>query len=184
MNNTRKVSCPFGLLNIGGLIETAPIKETDDVVGAEAIVPLFCHESYKIKPTFNRNLDQSFAIMDLGDDINTGKYYQKKFRRMVMWDFGDGHTEEGYSVEHYYSKPGRYKISCTFYDINRRAWKNSFYIYVTVKELIPNCLSFVDEYTKSDVLCSKIERIARLETTLSLNCHEDLQVKAIRIFSE
>ena len=184
MNNTRKVSCPFGLLNIGGLVETTPIKNSNTVVGAEAVIPLFCHESYKIKPTFNRNLDQSFAIMDLGDDINTGKYYQKKFRRMVLWDFGDGHTEEGYSVEHYYSKPGRYKITCTFYDINRRAWKNSYHIYVAVKELIPNKLSFDDNYTKSEVLCSKIERIARLETTLSLNCQEDLQVKALRIFSE
>lgn len=184
MNNKRKVSCPFGLLNIGGLIETTPIKSVDGIVGAEAVIPLFCHESYKIKPTFNRNLDNSFAIMDLGDDINSGKYYQKKFRRMVMWDFGDGHTEEGYSVEHYYSKPGRYKITCTFYDINRQSWKNSYHIYVTVKELIPNKLSFVDEYTKSKIVCSKIERIARLETTLSLNCQEDLQVKALRVFSE
>lgn len=184
MNNTRQVSCPFGLLNIGGLIQTKPIIGTDDIIGSEVVIPLFCHETYKIKPTFNTKLDKSFAMISIKDDANDGKYYQKKFRRNVLWDFGDGYTEEGYSVEHYYSKPGRYKITCTFYDINRCAWKNSYHIYVSVKEIIPTQLSFVKNLTKSEIKCSKIERITRLEAMLSLTCKEDLQVQAKRIFTE
>jgi hypothetical protein len=43
MNNKRKVSCPFGLLNIGGLMKTQPIKDVDEVIGAEVVTPLFCH---------------------------------------------------------------------------------------------------------------------------------------------
>lgn len=194
MNNKRKVSCPFGLLNIGGLMKTQPIKDVDEVIGAEVVTPLFCHQTYKIKPTFNISLDSSFAIIHIKNDIHDGKHYQKKFRRMVMWDFGDGHKEEGYSVEHSYSKPGRYKITCTFYDINRCAWNNSYHIYVSVKEIIPTQLSFVNDftfsdgttkiYTKPDIVCSKIERIARLEALLSLSTEDDLQVKAQRIFTE
>ena len=67
---------------------------------------------------------------------------------MVLWDFGDGHKEEGYSVEHTYSKPGRYKIRCTFYDINRCAWKNTYFLTVVVKEVIPTKLAFVKSLTK------------------------------------
>ena len=184
MNNTRKVSCPFGLLNIGGLVDTKPIMSIDDIIGAEVTIPLFCHESYKIKPTFNVSLDSSFGIISIKNDNNDGKYYQKKFRRMVLWDFGDGHTEEGYSVEHSYKKPGRYKISCTFYDINRCAWKNSYHIYVSVKEIIPTKLSFVKNLVKSEIKCSKIERIAQLEAFLSSSCNDNLKVQAQRIFTE
>ena len=54
MNNSREIKCPFGLLNISGLMTTKPIKELNEEVGAETVVPLFCHESQKIKPTFNR----------------------------------------------------------------------------------------------------------------------------------
>lgn len=182
--NTREIKCPFGLLNIGGLMQTKPITEESKEVGAETLVPLFCHETYKIKPTFNRELDRKFAIMESSDDNDNGKYYQKKFRRMVLWDFGDGYKEEGYSVEHYYSQPGRYRISCTFYDINRVAWKNTYHIDVVVKEVIPTKLSFVKNLTKTTAQCSKIERITQLEAMLSMNCKEDLQVQAKRIFSQ
>lgn len=186
MNNKRQVSCPFGLLNIGGLMETQPILDVNEYeIGAEVVVPLFCHDTYKVKTTFNENLDNKFAIIDIkGDDVNSGSYYQKKFRRMVLWDFGDGYKKEGYSVEHFYSKPGRYKITCTFYDINRCAWKNDYHIYVTVKEIIPTQLSFVKPYTKSEILCSKIERVAKLEALLSLTTKEELKIQTQRIFTE
>ena len=73
--NTREIKCPFGLINIGGLIKTKPIKELNKVVGAEAICPLFCHESYKLKTTFNRKLDPSFSIMESKDENDDGKHY-------------------------------------------------------------------------------------------------------------
>lgn len=31
----------------------------------------------------------------------------------VTWDFGDGETGEGFTVEHEYSKPGTYTVTCT-----------------------------------------------------------------------
>lgn len=177
MNNKREIRVPFGILNIAGLMETKPVMDVDKIVGAEVVTPLFCHESYKIKATFNNKLDSSFGMSHEG-------YYQKKFRRMVLWDFGDGHTEEGYSVEHSYSKPGFYTVSCTFYDINRRAWKNTYSVNLVVKEILPTQLRFNDNFTKSSISCSKIEQIAKLEATLSTTCKEDLQVQAKRIFSE
>lgn len=180
--NARKIKCPFGVINIGGLIETKPIEDVDEVVGAEAIIPLFCHESYKIKTTFNNKIDKSFG--KIPDEEGNNTHYQKKFRRMVLWDFGDGHKEEGYSVEHHYKKPGRYKIRCTLYDINRCAWENTFYYVVVVKEVIPTKLSFVKPLTKTELRCSKIERLTQLEAMLSENCKEDLQIKAKRIFTD
>lgn len=187
MNNKRKVRIPFGIVNIAGLMETKPVKEVDEIVGAEATNPLFCHKSYKIKTTFNKKLNDNkdFGYMHFYEsDPDENKFYQKKFRRMVLWDFGDGYSEEGYSVEHTYEKPGRYSITCTLYDINRRAWKNTYSIVVVVKEVIPTQLKFDNDYTKSSISCSKIEQIAKLEATLSLTCKEDLQVHAKRIFSE
>ena len=178
MNKERKVRVPFGILNIGGLVQTKPIMKVDDIIGGEVVTPFFCHESFKIKPTFGRHLDKSFALME------DGHHYQRKFRRMVLWDFGDGHKEEGYAVEHSYKKAGYYNITCTFYDINRRAWKNTFYIAVVVKEPIPTELRFVDDTTKDTIKCSKTERITRLETLLSATCNSELKVKPLRIFTE
>ena len=185
MKTKRQVSCPFGLLNIGGLMKTKPIMNVDDVIGAEVVTPLFCHETYKLKTTFNRNLDSKFALMEIKDDVvNDGKYYQKKFRRMVLWDFGDGYKEEGYSVEHHYAKPGRYTITCTFYDINRCAWKNSYHVVVNVKEVIPTELRFIKQFCKKEIKCSKIERITRIEALLSMTSASELQIKSKRIFTE
>lgn len=190
MNNKRTIRVPFGLLNIAGLMKTEQVLNGNVPVGAEVTVPLYCNETYKIKPTFNRKLIENVKDIEEYADIMDyammpdGFYYQKKFRRMVLWDFGDGNTAEGYSIEHAYEKPGRYNISCTFYDINRAAWKNTYYITVVVKELLPTQLKFEKDFTKTSIKCSKIEQIARLEATLSCNCKEDLQVQAKRIFSE
>jgi hypothetical protein len=157
----REIRCPFGLINIAGLLKTNDIKSGYDVVGSEVTVPLFCHETYKIKPTLNRKFNKKYGMMDSENTADDGKFYQKKFRRDVLWDFGDGTKVEGYSVEHHYSKPGRYKISCTFYDINRCAWKNTFYLEVVVKEVIPTQISFVNPNEhKTSILCSKIEKVA------------------------
>ena len=113
-----------------------------------------------------------------------GKYYQKKFRREVLWDFGDGTTKTGYSAEHSYKKPGRYKVTCTFFDINRKAWVNDYSIYVIVKEVFPTILRFDTTKTKTDVICSKIERIAKIEALNSNTIKDDLIVNVKRIFNE
>ena len=51
--DTRHVKCKFGLVNLAGLI---PMRnKVDEVTGAplsaEILVPLFSHESYKVKTT-------------------------------------------------------------------------------------------------------------------------------------
>jgi PKD repeat protein len=98
-----------------------------------------------------------------------------------MWDFGDGTVKTGYSAEHSYKKPGRYKITCTFFDINRRAWTNSYCIYVVVKEVLPTILRFNKELFGDDIIkkslkCSKIERVARIEALNSNTVTEPLDI--------
>ena len=192
----RHVKCKFGLVNLAGLI---PMRnKVEEVTGAplsaEILVPLFSHESYKVKTTFNTNLtffgtsqntSRDFAVLWFDQpDANNGKHYQKKFRRDVLWDFGDGTQVHGYNAEHHYTKPGRYKITCTFFDINRRGWVNDFCLYVIVKEVIPTMLRFDKSCTKTSIKCSKIERIARIESLISNNVDKELNVSVKRIFSK
>lgn len=205
----REVRCYFGILNIKGLMDTdnKMVGEIEDY--GQVRLPLFSHESYKIKTTFNKNLqyqDTFISTVDMnghditikkptshfGDlhfadttDVYQGKYYQKKFRRQVLWDFGDGTKIEGYSAEHAYRKPGRYRITCTFFDINRQAWVNNYCIYVVVKEVLPTLLRFVnqnDENTR--IKCSKIQKIAQLEALVSNTVQKELNVNVKRIFSQ
>lgn len=194
--NRRHVKCKFGLVNLAGLIPMRCEKDeqTGAPLSAEILVPLFSHESYKVKTTFNTNLtffgtsqEKSTDFAKLWFDIpdaSDKKHYQTKFRRDVLWDFGDGTQVNGYSAEHHYSKPGRYKITCTFFDINRRGWVNDFCLYVVVKEVIPTMLRFDKEHTKSSIKCSKIERITRLESLISNNVDKELNVFVNRIFSK
>lgn len=191
----RHLKCKFGLINLAGLMPMRNKKDEDgSPLSSEITVPLFSHESYKIKTTFNTNLTSFGTTQQLSNDYaemwfnypdaNHRGHYQKKFRRDVLWDFGDGTQVQGYSVEHYYKKPGRYKITCTFFDINRRGWVNDFCLYVTVKEVIPTMLRFDKERTKKSIKCSKIERITRLESLISNNVDKELNVSVKRIFSK
>lgn len=101
-----------------------------------------------------------------------------------MWDFGDGTKVEGYSVEHSYKKPGRYKITCTFFDIDRKAWVNDYSITVIVKEVLPTVLRFDTSCTSPTISCSKVERIARLEALNSNTVNQDLNVVVERLFTK
>ena len=209
----RHVICYFGIINLCGIMDT---KNSFDSGFSEVIMPLFSHESYTIKTTFNRSLEykntymtddkgnviydeqgnprhlktDTFAMINVPSGDNhplkdyKGKYYQKKFRREVLWDFGDGTTKAGYSAEHSYKKPGRYKITCTFFDINRKAWVNDYSIYVVVKEVLPTILRFDTTKTKSEITCSKVERIAKIEALNSNTIKDDLVVNIKRIFNE
>ena len=192
--NNRKLKTEFGIIGIGGFIVTKP---SEDGNSSEATLPLFVSESSKIKTTFNRNiryeldgeekLTSDFGIVYYDDQIlgESGDYYQKKYLRNVLWNFGDGTLKEGYNVEHYYSKPGKYKITCVLFDINRRGWTNTYSIYVQVKEIIPTTLKFsenVDDHKKS-IKCSKIEKITKIESLIGKDVDE-LKIVAKRIFSD
>lgn len=205
----RKLRCYFGILNLAGLMDTDDkVSITGDLDYSEVKCPVFSTEAYTIKTTFNRNLffneiredgyhksSQHFAKMhflDKTDQLNKeyqGSYYQKRFRREVLWDFGDGTQKMGYSAEHSYKLPGRYRITCTFFDINRRAWTNLYHVDVIVKEVLPNIIRFDDSIypqtlVKKEVRCSKIERLARLQALNSNIVKEELPIHVERIFSE
>lgn len=200
-SSQRRVTCYFGILNLGGLMEMENHYQDTGVLGHSQIKnPVFSTQSYTIKTTFNRNL--KFRQKDQNDRFKTtenfGKlyfptekdnpynerYYQKKFRRQVLWDFGDGTKIQGYSAEHAYKKPGRYKITCTFFDINRRSWVNNYQIYVVVKQVLPTILRFDELYTKKELKCSKIERVVRLQALNSNTVQQQLKIKCNRIFNQ
>lgn len=175
----RSVTVKFGILNIGGYMPSRPIEGKS--FHSEVIHPLFVGVGYKIKTTFNRNINyvldgEKHSTSDFGavfynseSQYENGVYYQKNFRRDVLWNFGDGTEIEGANVEHYYKKPGRYKITCTFFDINRKGWTNTYSLYVQVKEIVPTSLRFSEneENFKSEIKCSKIEKILKLEALVS-----------------
>ena len=166
------VTCKFCILNMLGLMGTSVIDETT----AEVTKPIFANSTYKIRTSFNAN--QVGADGDVGKIKDVGNY-QKKFKKRVLWDFGDGTKKEGYYAEHSYEKPGHYKITCTFFDINRRGYQNNYSIYVTVKEVLPTHLSF--DNTNDTITCSKIENIARIQAVLSSTITEDLKICAERL---
>lgn len=201
----RHLTCYFGILNLRGLMgikNTSMDEESGFVINSDVVLPLFSHESYKIKTTLNRayefkGINESpyensshFARIHVTDKSNksiqkyNNKYYQKFFRKDVLWDFGDGTQVEGFSVEHSYRKPGRYKITCTFFDIDRKAWVNDYSITVTVKEVLPTVLRFDKGYTAPEIKCSKVERIARIEALNSNTVDKNLDVIVDRIFTK
>lgn len=204
-NHDRHLTCYFGILNYRGLmgVKDGDVdKETGYITSSDVILPLFSHETYKIKTTFNRNyvykgINESvhqngshFAKILVSEKSNKvihqyhNKYYQKFFRKDVVWDFGDGTKKEGYSVEHSYKKPGRYKITCYFFDIDRKSWINDYSINVIVKEVLPTVIKFDKNYTKNQIKCSKIERVARLEALNSNTTGKDLDIEVKRIFTK
>lgn len=91
--------------------------------------------------------------------------YAKKYRKAVRWDFGDETIIEGSSAEHYYKIPGKYTITCTFYDLDRKPIENKFNVTVIVKEIIPLKLSFIPDTLKTELDCSKISKLVSVESS-------------------
>lgn len=117
-----------------------------------AVLPLFACSQYKIKAYFK-----------------SSAYAKSKYRKAVRWDFGDGTVIEGSSAEHYYSTPGKYRITCTFYNIDRRPYESENYIDVIVKEIIPLNLEIINNEVKADITRSKITRLCSLQATMGSN---------------
>lgn len=172
---------PFGVLNIKGLMTT----NSDRVVEH----PVFAHSTYPITLTLDPTYNKSFGNLSYYDKKTNptfeGKTYQKLYRKIARWNFGDGTEIEGYSATHAYSLPGKYTITCTFFDINRQGVQNGYSVQVIVKQVIPTTLSFVkEESSKESITCSKIEKLARVEALLSNNVKDDMDVIAKRIYDE
>lgn len=186
-NSKATFEVPFGILNKKGTIETR---------NGVCINPIFAHETYPITCTFDNkynifNKEPKFGKLDyyVKDSYDAqlfdGRSYQKLYRKNVRWNFGDGTEIDGYSATHTYKTPGKYTITCTFFDINRKGIINGFSIDVIVKQIIPTQLKFDPEGTdKQSIHCSAIEQIARLEASLSNNVTNDVSVIAKRVYKE
>ena len=114
--------------------------------------PLFNNSQYKIKV-----------------NIADSELVNYSFRKIVRWDFGDGTIVEGITAEHSYEKAGKYKISCTFYNITRTPIENEYTINVIVKEIVPLELRLSENDIKSEYsyVRSKISNIFQLESYVS-----------------
>lgn len=176
---TEQYRVKFGIANIGGLMNVA--NDYDGVPTADRYV--FCHPSYTITTSLKRQDDNDYGVLHSESQSEVeGKYYTRKFRKTVRWDFGDGTTVDAQHATHSYTKPGRYKITCTFFDIHRHGYQNQYSIYVVAKEVIPTELSIDEKNYSSAVKCSKVTQIQRLSATLSLNCPNLLDVIPSRHF--
>ena len=114
--------------------------------------PLFNSNQYKIKVSFANSA------------------YAKKYRKAVRWDFGDGTVKVGPSAEHYYKVAGKYKITCTFYDIDRKPVENQYVVTAIVKEVFPIKLNFAKESIKEvAVKRSKISKLVSINSSVSAN---------------
>lgn len=146
--------------------------------------PIFATPSYVVKTTLNHQETPEGEVIYgncyfTGEDPVyskfTGKNYQRLFRKSVLWDFGDGYRVEGFSGEHYYSAPGKYKITCKLFDVDSKMFENVYSVYVVVKEVIPTKIEFSsdekynideDNFVES-IYCSKLEKIADLDIFLT-----------------
>lgn len=105
------------------------------------------------------------------------------FLKSALWDFGDGTTATGPVAEHCYTEQGTFTIKCTLFKPNREAVENTYKVVVVVKDPMPSMIQFVKDYTTSEVSCSKITRVARLEVfqTASPIITRDLNVIPKRV---
>lgn len=198
-NNRSTFEVPFGILNKKGTIE---------IQDRTCINPIFAHETYPITCTFdnkyntfykkpeenqinlednNRKFGKLYYLLKDSEEAKVfeGQSYQKLYRKSVKWNFGDGTEIDGYSATHTYKTPGKYTITCTFFDINRKGLVNGFSLDVIVKQVIPTELKFDPDGTEKEAIhCSAIERIARIETLLSNNVKNDVSVIAKRIYQK
>lgn len=184
------IEVPFGIMNMKGLMPIQKYDEKTDYCRR----PVFAHESYPITCTLNSNIDPSFGKLHyLKYSESTkeqypleGQSYQKQYRKNVRWSFGDGTEIDGFTATHYYTIPGKYTITCTFFDVDRKGVINNYEIQVIVKQIIPTMISFdntvEDMALKRTVNCSATEQIATIEALLSNNVKNDVDIIAKRIW--
>lgn len=145
------------------------------------------HKDFVIKTTIQESDDESFGLINSNDEElkkYNGKNYRKYFRKTILWDFGDGTKIEGTSAEHVYTRAGKYKITSTFFDIDRRASINSYSFFIIVKETIPTKLEFDERENQSiNQLCTKyVTNRIKNENSLSLNCSEITKICKINSY--
>ena len=172
MPRVSTVKVPFGILNIKGLM-----KFNSDYVIEQ---PIFAHSTYPITTTLDPSYAKDYGNLSFKDkNPLEGKSYQKLYRKSVRWNFGDGTEVDGYSATHSYDIPGKYTVTCTFFDINRQGIQNEYSLQVIVKQVIPTVLIFdKTQSQKESIKCSEIAKLARIEVLLSNNVKDNVDLIA------
>lgn len=139
----------------------------------------FSNDSLRLVPlTFFNHKDYKIEVMF---DEKSYKSYTRVFRKAVLWNFGDGTLIEGIKASHYYKKPGKYRINCIFYDIDRKSIEGEYYLDIVVKEIIPTSIDFIKESGwKSKYNISKNNKLGSLAITLNKNIEIEPKISAIR----
>ncbi len=66
--------------------------------------------------------------------------------KTVLWDFGDGTTSNAVSASHAYTIPGKYKVTCYFYDGDGVSYYNVFSVDIDIFDFIEDRLSISSDY--------------------------------------
>lgn len=77
----------------------------------------------------------------LNDSIN-----QFISNKTVLWDFGDGTTSNAVSASHAYTEPGKYKVTCYFYDGDGISYYNVFSVDIDIFDFIEDRLSISSDF--------------------------------------
>ena len=131
---------------------------------------LYAHDSCKIKVSIA---------------ANNSSNYSKSYRKIIRWDLGDGTIIRDVSAIHSYKYPGKYTISCTFYDIAGTPIENTVTVNVVVKEPIPTQLEFLNPNSwKKNYPISKNNKLGTLFVTVSDLISSEPEISVIRRWSK
>jgi hypothetical protein len=95
--------------------------------------------------TFIPNLDQ---LADYDSELGVVKINPGVLsRKRIVWDFGDGTTEEVVSPTHFFREPGRYKVTCYLYDRSGSSYYNMYSQTVNIYNYIPDSIVLTADNT-------------------------------------
>lgn len=142
----------------------------DKLISGDAY--LFNHYSHQI--------EVSLAANPLIDETSKKPI---TIRSTVRWDFGDGFVTEGVTAVHSYTKPGKYEIKCTLYDLKGSNYdKEAGSRTVYVKEIVPTEISFINPENwknKKSFIC-KNNKLGSLGISLSYDILSSPKITPIR----
>lgn len=182
---------PFLLWGIDPENILNPVDESGAYPSKAARV-VFCHESYPVTVSLEGGEENpaigriKYFTEALANSIFVGKSYTNKYKRAVVWDFGDGTTVKGASATHTFTRPGRYTVSCLFMTSEKHAHQNEYSVEVIVKELIPTKLSPLEKNLNINYpcYCGKITRLNTIEAQFSNGWEGERKVLCERVYKD
>ena len=88
--------------------------------------------------------------------------------KKVVWDFGDGTTQEAVTARHSYSVPGTYNVTCVVFDQQGESYVNSFFQQVEIYNYINDSIGiYVDAPTSVTLVASRIDTPITITSNVS-----------------